>query len=877
MTGGYFYYGDRLPKLDGSYIYGDYMTGKIWALKHDGKQMTWHRELADTRLQIISFALEPDGEMIVVGFDGTLHRLIPNPATRTSASFPRKLSETGLFASTADHRPAAGVVPYRINAHHWADQTSSQMLLGLPDDSQVSVQPADNWEVGQNKGDVSFPQDAVLAKTITLEMQVGQPSSRRRIETQILHRDGDSWSAYNYIWNEEQTDAVLQDDVGADREFQVIDAASPGGVRRQIWHHASRTECLLCHIWRAGTVHGFKLAQLNRSIDARPDSSNQLESLYRHGIFLDAVKPPADRQPSPYDSAVDLDQRARAWLHLNCAHCHRRGGGGTAAFDIQQQLSLSDTSLLDARVTQGSFGIREPSIVVPGDPHRSVLYYRISTLGRGHMPKFGSSLADAAGIQLMRRWIDSLPAADGAPNHVELNAGNHRQLALLTRGEQSESALSHLLSSTSGALLLSSALNERRLSQETTAFVLRRAATHTDSQIRDLFERFLPPNQRIARLGATFDVPALLAKRGDSDRGSELFFHAAGVTCRKCHSIDSQGGKIGPDLSRIGRQLRPAEILDNILTPSKKIDPQYAHWLVATTRGTMNAGLLIRQSDKEVVVRDVEGKDQAIAREHIALMEQQPKSLMPQLLLQDLTAAQAADLMAFLQSRKGDPAWGRKSHTISRTARPVRIDGQLDEPAWKQASAVGPFEFTWWNEGDGARQPTQAKLLWNDEYLFVAFHCIDTDIQATRAERDSQVYRDDCVEVFASPFVNEPQRYFNLEINAVGVQLDQFRPDGERPETPWNPDGIRIATSRTGSLNDERDIDASWTVEVAFPFAALGETLVRPPRAGDKWRLNLHRLENDMRVKSQWSRGDRNRSSFHTPQYFGLVTFGAAP
>ena len=875
VTGGYFYYGDRLPQLDGAYLYGDYMTGKIWGLKHDGKQVTWHRELADTPLQIISFARQPNGEIIVVGFDGTLHRLIPNPSRRTSANFPRKLSETGLFASTRDHRPAPGVIPYGINAHHWADHTSSQMLLGLPGKSQVSVLSEDNWEVGQNKGYVAFPQDAVLAKTVSLELEVGQPSSRQRIETQILHRDGDSWHAYNYIWDEEQADAELQTDVGRDSEFLVRDAGAPGGIRRQVWHHASRTECLLCHIWSAGTVHGFKLEQLNRPLGEQATSTNQLEEFYRQGIFKEPIKRSVDRQPSPYDPTVDVDRRARAWLHLNCAHCHRRGGGGTAAFDIQQQLPLSETSLLDTRVAQGAFGIHEPQIVAPGSPERSVLYYRVSTLGRGHMPKFGSNLADSAGIQLMRQWTESLPAAARTPQQLELHAANQHRIAQLGRGEQTTVAISDLLSSTNGALLLSTALNERSLPHEVAAIVLERAAIHTDSQIRELFERFLPPDRRIPRLGSFFDVAALLKREGDPDRGGELFVHASGVTCRKCHTIDRQGGKIGPDLSSIGRQLRPAEILENIVTPSKKTDPEYAHWLVATTRGTVDAGLLIRQSDSQIVLRDADGKDKTIPREHIDFMRQQPKSIMPEMLLNDLTAQQAADLLAFLQSRKGDPSLLRQSHEIPRTAQPIHIDGRLDETAWDRTPAVGPFEFTWWNEGDGPRQPTAAKLLWNDEYLFVAFHCLDTDIQATRTQRDSQVYRDDCVEVFASPFVSEPERYFNLEINALGTRLEQFRPDGEKRDTPWNPDGIDIAASQNGTLNDAENVDTAWTVEVAFPFAALGKTLARPPRPGDKWRLNLHRLEDNMQIKSQWSRGDRNRSSFHTPQYFGVVTFGS--
>ncbi len=872
VTGGYFYYGDRLPQLDGAYLYGDYMTGKIWGLKHDGEKVTWRRELADTPLQIISFARQPSGEILVVGFDGTLHRLIPNPRTRSNVKFPRKLSETGLFSSTKDHQPAPGVIPYAINAHHWADHTLSERLLALPGKSQVGVFDEEHWEVGQLKGHVAFPQDAVLAKTVSLEMEAGKPETLRRIETQILHRDGDAWRAYNYVWNDDQSDAELQDNVGKDRVFVVKDANAPGGVRRQVWHHSSRNECLLCHIWRAGTVHGFKLEQLNRSIDGDP-KANQLEALSRQGFFDEPLPKEVAKQPSPYDTTVDLDQRARAWLHLNCAHCHRRGGGGTAAFDIQQHLSFKDTSLVEARVTQGEFGIQKPRIIDPGHADRSLLYYRISTMGRGHMPKFGSTLADAAGIQLIRQWIESLPASKLPPKLRELQAANRRGIADLQAARDLNSAISQLLSTTSGALRLAAALNEQSLPDNVASVAVERGATHMESHICDLFERFLPPERRVPRLGTSFDAATLLEARGDPERGRRLFAQASGVTCRKCHTIDGQGGKIGPDLSGIGRQLRPAEILDNIVAPSKKIDPKYANWIVATTRGTIDSGLMIQQSPSQVVLRDADGKDKTFPREDIEFMKPQQKSIMPEMLFRDFTAEQAADLLAFLQSRKGDPSVGRKSHNIPHTSKPLRIDGRLDEPAWKSAPAVGPFEFPWWDEGNGPRQPTEAKLLWDEKYLYAAFRCADTDIQASRTERDSPVYRDDCVELFASPFIDNPRRYFNLEINALGARLDKFRPDGVRLDQPWNPDGILIATSHDGTPNDDSDVDKSWTVEVAFPYAALGKTLPRPPRPGDKWRLNVHRLENNMRVKSQWSPGDRNRPSFHTPEYFGVVTF----
>src|SRR5439155_17019668 len=88
-------------------------------------------------------------------------------------------------------------------------------------------------------------------------------------------------------------------------------------------------------------------------------------------------------------------------------HCHTRGGGGSSFFDVQYKLPLAKTSLIGSRPTQGTFGIFEAEIVAPGDPYRSVLYYRMSKLGHGRMPQFGSQIVDPRGTKLIRDWISS--------------------------------------------------------------------------------------------------------------------------------------------------------------------------------------------------------------------------------------------------------------------------------------------------------------------------------------------------------------------------------------------------------------------------------------------------------------------------------------
>lgn len=246
---------------------------------------------------------------------------------------------------------------------------------------------------------------------------------------------------------------------------------------------------------------------------------------------------------------------------------------------------------------------------------------------------------------------------------------------------------------------------------------------------------------------------------------------------------------------------------------------------------------------------------------------------MPEQLLSGMTLQQAADLLAYLAAQRNPTARHHRHSKIHHIDRPIIIDGQVEEREWAAATKLDNFAFTWWKDGDPPQQTTEARLLWDDQYLYLAFTCKDLNILAKRRGRDSQVYRDDCVEIFASPDFGNPQNYFNLEMNALGEQLDQYRPKGKLIGK-WDPEGIKIATQIQGTLNQPQDIDEGWTLEAAIPFELFPEILPDgKPNVGDRWRLNLSRLEDEMLLKSQWSQGDRNFPRFHHPEYFGSVEF----
>src|SRR5262249_51725696 len=150
--------------------------------------------------------------------------------------------------------------------------------------------------------------------------------SRRRLETQVLHFDGTDWRGYTYAWNDEQTDAALVDAAGAERTFTVRDPTAPGGMRKQSWHFASRTECLKCHNPWGGPTLAFTEAQLNRDHVYGSVADNQLRALGHADIVKLTVRDGKRGQnrkgpnplTNPHDSAAGLEARARSYLHVNC-------------------------------------------------------------------------------------------------------------------------------------------------------------------------------------------------------------------------------------------------------------------------------------------------------------------------------------------------------------------------------------------------------------------------------------------------------------------------------------------------------------------------------------------------------------------------------
>jgi putative heme-binding domain-containing protein len=174
---------------------------------------------------------------------------------------------------------------------------------------------------------------------------------------------------------------------------------------------------------------------------------------------------------------------------------------------------------------------------------------------------------------------------------------------------------------------------------------------HVDPLVRDLFERFAPDAWRVERLGSVIVPAKLLAMSGDVERGRALFFQPT-FQCSNCHTVGGKGGKVGPELTQIATRQTAAQLLDSLLEPSKIIEPQYLTYVAETASGKLVTGLLVAKGDQEVMLRPATGPDVRLAARDVVSLQAQKTSLMPEQLLRDATAQQAADLVAFLKSLK---------------------------------------------------------------------------------------------------------------------------------------------------------------------------------------------------------------------------------
>src|ERR1043165_6993347 len=185
-----------------------------------------------------------------------------------------------------------------------------------------------------------------------------------------------------------------------------------------------------------------------------------------------------------------------------------------------------------------------------------------------------------------------------------------------------------------------------------------------------------------------------------------------------------------------------------------------------------------------------------------------------------------------------------RGYSCRHTTAPIKVDGLVDEAAWANAPWADDFVDILGDARPKPRLRTRAKLLWDDDYLYVAAELEEPHVWATLTNHDSVIFNDPDFEVFVDPR-GETQPYYEFEMNALNttwdLRLNKPYLDGGRPDNAWEIPGAKTAVHINGTLNRAADTDQGWTVDIAFPSQALaGEARhAGPPTEGEQWRINF--------------------------------------
>ncbi len=326
------------------------------------------------------------------------------------------LSEYGFFeGNLADLQPAANVVPYELNTPLFSDYAYKKRFIYFPEGASARY---------QEKEALDFPVGTVLIKNFyypnDFRDEAGRQSAGRQsakgkkiLETRLLVYEEDGWKPLSYLWNEEQTDA----------SFEILGATIPvqwthddGQIKQTNYIVPNLNQCKSCHVKDKTLVPiGPTARQLNRENEFDGEEQNQLDYLAAHGYLTDL--PAAENRPAlPLwnDPESDtLQQRALAYLDINCGSCHNPGGSA----------KTSGLNLTVFETDPYKLGLMKPPVaagkasgillydIVPGKPEASILLHRMkSTTPDVMMPELGRTLVHEEGVELIRQWIGQLGA-----------------------------------------------------------------------------------------------------------------------------------------------------------------------------------------------------------------------------------------------------------------------------------------------------------------------------------------------------------------------------------------------------------------------------------------------------------------------------------
>jgi uncharacterized repeat protein (TIGR03806 family) len=306
-----------------------------------------------------------------------------NDAAIRAAGFPAKLSDFEFFARPVRQSPNRRVHPYALKTPLWSDGAEKLRFIYLPEGTQLAA---------DGEGLLRFPVGAAIIKTFAF----GTGADRRLIETRVLLHRAEGWVALPYRWNPEQTEATLALTGGR------IDLVTPAGEAIS-YAIPNKNQCKTCHS-KDGEV-------IPIGPKARNLSAEWLDGMAKAGL-LDRVPEGAGQLPDWRTHASGpAEPLARAYLDVNCAHCHQPGGGASnSGLDLRwEQADAHAIGIMKRQVSAGRGAGGHDFSVLPGQPDSSILLYRMDSAEPGiAMPELGKSSVDKDGVAVVRRWISEM-------------------------------------------------------------------------------------------------------------------------------------------------------------------------------------------------------------------------------------------------------------------------------------------------------------------------------------------------------------------------------------------------------------------------------------------------------------------------------------
>ena len=310
---------------------------------------------------------------------------------------PKLLSEYGFFKDLKNQIPADDVYPYSLKSALFSDETDKLRFVYVPKGKKIGYV--------RNKVFI-FPVGSVLIKTFAYLNKNG-PMAAELLETRLLINTNDGWEAISYVWNEDQTDAKRAI-AGATIPTKFIN--SSGEIINIRYRAPNQNQCKECHqLKKVMTPIGPKARNMNKLVQYKTGEMNQLVYWAALGWINENLG--SDSISNYADVNAVLEDRARAYLDINCGHCHIPGGSAdtTGLYLNYTERGKEQIGIYKKPVAAGRASGNLKYSIVPGHPNDSILLYRMKSLDPGiMMPESGRALSDETGIKLISDWIDKL-------------------------------------------------------------------------------------------------------------------------------------------------------------------------------------------------------------------------------------------------------------------------------------------------------------------------------------------------------------------------------------------------------------------------------------------------------------------------------------